>query len=350
MAEPHGPFAEKKPQDDGWAVERERLLHNRIDELGLRIEGTYLQPIVERLYAELANAGIALRPKVYLSDEWSCPDGVPVIGIPFYLADRDLARIEDEMMEGIEAQSETEILSYLRHEAGHAFNYAHKLYETQGFLQTFGDYYAPYREDFVPLPFSRNYVRHIPGWYAQKHPDEDFSETFAVWLDPHSDWRETYRDWGCYAKLEYMQQIAREYGSKPPKVTGDDYDFASDALAYSVEEHYRKTRPELLELPPEFDHDLRKIFRSARPHCSGASMRAEQFILRNRRVLVARVAHWTGLFDVLVRSLVNHFAERCRKLDLWVDSEDETRALVDLTACVSALAMNRLYKGEFVLR
>ena len=28
-------------------------------------------------------------PACYLSDEWGCPSGIPVIGIPFYLADPD---------------------------------------------------------------------------------------------------------------------------------------------------------------------------------------------------------------------------------------------------------------------
>src|SRR5688572_12236491 len=242
MAEPPGSFAEKSP--DEWSIEKERILRNKIAELGLRIEGTYLEAIVQRLYAELEAAGIQLKPKVYLSDEWSCPDGVPVIGIPFYLADKNLSRIEDEMMDGIEAETEEEILGYLRHEAGHAFNYAHKLYENQEWLGVFGDYSAPYRDDYVPQPFSRNYVRHIAGWYAQKHPDEDFAETFAVWLNPHSNWREAYRDWGCYAKLLYVDKIVRQYGPKPPLVTGEDYDFASEPVVHSsIEEHYKKTRP-----------------------------------------------------------------------------------------------------------
>ena len=25
---------------------------------------------------------------------------------------------------------------------------------------------------------------HLDPWYAQSHPDEDFAETFAVWLTP----------------------------------------------------------------------------------------------------------------------------------------------------------------------
>ena len=62
-------------------------------------------------------------------------------------------------------------MMYLRHEAGHCINYAYRLYETDEWRKLFGDYTKPYREDFKPQPFSRKYVVHISGWYAQKHPD-----------------------------------------------------------------------------------------------------------------------------------------------------------------------------------
>jgi hypothetical protein len=82
---------------------------------------------------------------------------------------------------------------YLRHEAGHAFNYAYRLYQTPEWRELFGPFNRPYRERYRPIPFDRNFVRHIEGWYAQKHPDEDFAETFAVWLTPGSRWRVRYR-------------------------------------------------------------------------------------------------------------------------------------------------------------
>ena len=47
----------------------------------------------------------------------------------------------------------------------------------------------------------RKFVRHMAGWYAQKHPDEDFAETFAVWLTPRSNWRKRYRGWAALEKL-----------------------------------------------------------------------------------------------------------------------------------------------------
>src|SRR5262245_37860832 len=88
-------FSENQRQD--WSAEREMLMTRKINELGLRLEGTRLEALVQRLYTEFENAGIQLRPRVYLADEWGCPEGIPLIGIPFYLADEKLARIEDEM-------------------------------------------------------------------------------------------------------------------------------------------------------------------------------------------------------------------------------------------------------------
>src|SRR5574341_1354605 len=54
------------------------------------------------------------------------------------------------------------------------------------------------------------FVRHLEGWYAQKHPDEDFAETFAVWLTPGSRWRLRYRGWPALInKIEYWTGVRR---------------------------------------------------------------------------------------------------------------------------------------------
>jgi Putative zinc-binding metallo-peptidase len=337
-------FDESSP--DQWSREREKLLQDKIKDLGLKIEGTYLEPLVGRLYEELERAGIALKPKVYLADEWACPDGVPVIGIPFYLADPRLARIEDEMMDGVEARTEQEISSFLRHEAGHAFNYAYKLYQTEPWRELFGDMSLPYLEEYTPQPFSRNFVRHIPGWYAQKHPDEDFAETFAVWLTPDSNWREVYRGWGCFNKLSYVESIVQQLGHEQPLVTGEDYDFASEEMVYSVADHYQRTRPELAELPAQFDHELLFVFRGE-PRAPGRQP-AHEFLSRHRRELVNRVAYWTGLYDVQVRSLIAHLIDRTQRLGLGLSPHDSDRVLVDFAVFATTLCMNRLYKGDYV--
>ena len=60
-----------------------------------------------------------------------------------------------------------------------------------------------------PLPAPRRQYH-----YAQKHPDEDFAETFAVWLDPASRWRRRYKDWQvALAKLEYVDRIVDVEGA-----------------------------------------------------------------------------------------------------------------------------------------
>ena len=55
---------------------------------------------------------------------------------------------------------------------------------------------------------------HLDSWYAQSHPDEDFAETFAVWLNPQSDWRSRYADWPALKKLEYMDALMRDVADK----------------------------------------------------------------------------------------------------------------------------------------
>jgi len=342
------PFAEKSAED--WSLERERILRSRIEDLGLKIEGTPLESIVGRLHAELEAAGIKFKPKVYLSDEWSCPDGIPVIGMPFYLADPRLSRIEDEMMDGIEAETEEEILGYLRHEAGHAINYAYKLHETPEWQALFGAFGQPYEDEYYPLPFSRNFVRHIPGWYAQKHPDEDFAETFAVWLTPDSNWREVYAGWGCLDKLRYVDAVVKQIGQQDPVVSGAEYDIAADAHG-SIEEHYQRTRPSLRELPALFDRELGEIFGHEPPQPDAPGWQpAHALLAAHRRVIVETITYWTGLYEVLVKSLVGHCIERCKLLGLWVEVEKNQAALVEFVALATTLAMNRLYKGDFVIK
>ena len=350
MTEKDGIRAYGEPGFENSAEQRERLLHQQIADLGLKLEGTRLEKLVQELYRELGEAGIRLRPPVYLAGEWGCPEGKPIIGVPFYLADEKLSRLESEIMEGIEGETEEEIMRYLRHEAGHAFNYAYTLHTTDEWRDLFGPYSRPYQDDYIPNPFSRNFVRHIAGWYAQKHPDEDFAETFAVWLTPGSTWREDYRGWGCYAKLLYIERIVREIGDTEPPISADDYDVAQEAMHFSIAEYNRRFGPVAVDVGPYFDSDLRDIF----PPPPGRErptdwIPADRFLEVNRRNLVGHVNYWTGVSDSVVRSLVNHFIERCRALGLWLNPAESGDALVEVTAYTTTLCMNRLYKGDFVV-
>ena len=220
----------------------QEILNKPIRDLGLTIEGSPLQRLVHQLYRELEQKGLMkFRPLCYLTDEWGCPSGEPVIGIPFYLANADLAHLEKEMNDLEDAR---EVMMYLRHEAGHAFNYAYKLHRTPEWKQLFGPFRRPYHDNYRPIPFSRNFVRHLAGWYAQKHPDEDFAETFAVWLTPRSAWRKRYRGWGAMAKLQYMNRIARELGNVDPVRRRGRTDITVDEMEATVAEFYQRTNDE----------------------------------------------------------------------------------------------------------
>src|SRR5204863_989131 len=88
-----------------------QLLPVPIRELGLRLETTPLAPLIEQLYAELDRAGLRhFRPLCYLSDQWGCPSGQPVIGIPWYLADPRAAQLENALND---LENEREMMMYL---------------------------------------------------------------------------------------------------------------------------------------------------------------------------------------------------------------------------------------------
>src|SRR3954454_3744754 len=95
--------AQPDPRERGHlGSDRQAILQARIKDLKLHLKGTALERHIEQLYAELEAKGISLRPECYLSDQWGCPSGVPVIGIPFYLADPNLHSIEAEFGGGLE--------------------------------------------------------------------------------------------------------------------------------------------------------------------------------------------------------------------------------------------------------
>ena len=292
---------------------------------------------MKELYAELAARSVAFRPVVYLSDQWGCPDGTPIIGVPFYLADARLERIEAEMSAGIESDAES--MKYMRHECGHAINYAFELYERADWLATFGRYAQPYRERYRTDPFSRDHVRHILGWYAQKHPDEDFAETFAVWLTPNADWRADYAGWPALAKLEYVDAVMREIGNEtPPSPAPTADDLPVEAMSYTLAEHYADIEDRLpIEDPRQFDGDLRRIFLSAADAPQGEL--SADFVRRHYREIVSRIAYWTSESAAVVRSLIDHVAQRARELDLRVGDLDAS-TLIELTAFGTAVIMH----------
>jgi hypothetical protein len=323
-----------------WEGERHALLSQRISDIGLEIRGSLLEKLVNQLYEELAAKGLVFRPPVYLSDQWGCPDGTPLIGVPFYLADARLSKIEEDYSSAVEGAEES--MRYLRHEAGHAFNYAYRLYDRSDWRKMFGPYSRPYRERYRADPFSRDFVRHILGWYAQKHPDEDFAETFAVWLTPGLDWRRTYDGSRALAKLEYVDKVMKKTAKQVPVVPEpSDEDLPVAAMQYTVADHYKENAESIpIRDPRLFDGDLRTIFVSLE-HAPGAASAAD-FISLHKREIVTRISYWTGENAGVVRQFVDFLAHRVQELDLRLGGL-EASTLIELTAFGTAVMMNYRY-------
>ena len=328
--------------------EADDLLRRPIKELGLKLEGSGVDKFVQQLYRELDRKGLKrFRPPCYLTDEWGCPSGEPIIGIPFYLADPKLAALERAMND---LEDEREIMMYLRHEAGHAFNYAYQLYKTAEWKDLFGPFRRAYREDYEPVPFSRKFVRHIAGWYAQKHPDEDFAETFAVWLTPRSGWRAKYRGWSAVAKLRYVDRVARRVGEVEPPRSRGATDVTVDEMDSTIEEFYREARQSDTDLAASLplDVDLNEIFAKPSKRRRRPMKPASELVAECRKAIVDRVTYWTGVRRPLVRSLVDSIERRLRELALLTEPGREKSDLAALTAYVTTLAMNYLVRGEFI--
>ena len=324
----------------------QEILTKPIKDLGLKLEGSPIERLVHQLYRELERKGLRkFRPLCYLSDEWGCPSGEPVIGIPFYLADPKLARLEKEMND---LEDRDEIMMYLRHEAGHAFNYAYALYRTPEWRDLFGPFRRPYRDSYRPVPFSRRFVRHIAGWYAQKHPDEDFAETFAVWLTPRAQWRQRYKGWGAMVKLRYVDRMARRLRDAEPVRPQGHTDITVEEMETTVEEFYKKVLDEQTQsVELALDTDLVDIFKVSKRRKKGT--RAASDLLReNRKTLIDKVTYWTGVQRSLVRRLVESIEGRVAELGLRVSVREEKGNLTEISAYATALAMNYLARGKFV--
>lgn len=324
----------------------QEILARPIRDLGLTIEGSPVEHFVQQLYRELEAKGLhKFRPLCYLTDEWGCPSGEPVVGIPFYLANQELSQLEREMND---LEDPREIMMYMRHEAGHAFNYAYQLYKSAEWRDLFGPFRRAYRDNYRPIPFSRKFVRHMAGWYAQKHPDEDFAETFAVWLTPRSQWRKRYKGWDALAKLQYVDRTARKFGDVDPVRRRGHTDITADEMETTVGEFYLLSPPEEIPLQEiALDADLADIFNVSQKRRSGVRP-AHEMLGQHRKYIVDKVAYWSGVQRPIVKRLVESICNRVKDLGLRVDVRRESDYLTEFTVYTTALAMNYLTRGKFI--
>jgi hypothetical protein len=331
---------------DWVGLSDEDLLEKRISKLGLTIDGTALAPLVQQFYAELTEKGLAFHPPCHLGDEWFVPVGVPVIFIPFFLVHERLRELERKIILEVEGETTEWFMKLIRHEAAHAYAYAFQLFKKRKWQQTFGRTSTEETPSFYrPRPYSRSFVVHLDDWYAQSHPDEDFAETFAVWLTPGLDWRARYTGWKALHKLEYVDELMRSLAGKPPVVMPEYRVADHDCLGIKLKTYYARKRKAYEHSFPDFyDNDLRQLFDAA-PE-STSRVLASDYLRRHRHHLTNAVCQWTNENRYRVDQLLVRLIERCDALGLRIKAYDPKQNL-HVAAYITTLVMNHLFTGKF---
>jgi len=327
-----------------WAsASDEVLLAMRMCDLDLSLGGTDVEQRIALVNAELTAQGLAL-PHYWLSDEWFTPDGVPGVAIPFYLAHPRLAKLELSQMLEVEGGDPETCLKILRHEAGHAIDNAYGLRRLRARRRLFGSPSVEYPAYYTPKPYSKSFVQHLDHWYAQSHPDEDFAETFAVWLDPASNWRARYGGWPAERKLEYVDHLMRSVAKRRPRFRTKREVDPLPRLKKTLAEHYRKKREHYgLDHPDFYDSDLRNMFSNAPEYAKRPS--AARFVRRIRKEARATVASFTDSYQYTIDQLLEKLIERCREQNLHLtDTEEATR--IDFMVFLTVQTMNYLHSGR----
>ncbi len=346
MVEPGAaPDHEPLKAPDWWvSLSDDKLLEVRMCDLNLSIEGTDVELRIAEVAAELDARHLIFRPHYYLSDEWFTPDGVPGIAIPFYVAHQRLAKLELAQMLEVEGGDAESCLRILRHEVGHAIDNAYRLRRRPTRRRLFGHPAIEYPEYYTPKPYSKSFVQHLDHWYAQSHPDEDFAETFAVWLDPQSMWATRYAGWPAQRKLEYMDRLMRDIAPRRPTVKTKRELDPLRRLRKTLGEHYRQKREHYgLDHPDFYDSDLRNLFSDAPEYAKNPS--AARFVRRIRKEVRSTVASFTDSYQYTIEQLLEKIIARCREQNLRLtDSEESTKN--EFLVFLTVQTMNYLHSGR----
>ena len=327
-----------------WAkMSDEKLLDVRMCDLGLSIQSTPLEGMIQQLHREIAAQNIRLKPHCWLSDEWFSPDGIPGIAIPFYLAHPRLIRLERHQMLDVEGGTKSWCMKILRHEAGHTVDTAFGFHRRKRYREVFGRYSDPYPEFYRPKPRSKSFVQHLEPWYAQSHPAEDFAETFAVWLTPGQRWRTDYAGWKAIKKLEFVDDMMAEIAGRAPKVKSRRKLDPVERMKKTLREHYFERHQRYnINYTTSFDDDLMRLFLAPD---SGATRKAHTYLQKHRNQICDTISNWTGEYRYNINQVLREMIERCRMMNLRVRTDDQ-QLQQDTLIMVTVHTMNYLYRGN----
>ena len=325
------------------ASDRE-LLEMRICDLGVRIAGSWLEAPIRSVEHELASRRLRVRPSFWLSDEWFSPEGVVGVAIPFFLAHRRLMRLERRQMLEVEGGTLRECKKLLRHELGHAVQHAFELHRRPRWRAHFGRSSRPYPEHYRPNPASRRSVLHLGHWYAQAHPDEDFAETFAVWLTPGARWRRYYAGWPALRKLEYVDELMSELAGRVPRVRTRARVEPASENRQTLREYYAAKHSRFSGVSNNiYDADLERLF--TREPERGRGHSAASFLRKNRARIRRMVSRGTGKREYALDVVLGEMIVRCRELGLRAGGDEEA-LLTDFAILLAARSVEYVYGGR----
>lgn len=232
------------------SISKTNLLALPIRELSLQLEKSpFISELLVQIDLELNRRGLVLfRPHYYLGDEWFSPEGLNAVSIPFFLAHPRLTKMEKELTGEAEGENKAWFMRTMRHEIGHCLDHAYKFSKTKEWQKIFGNPKKKYDTDNYKFdPKSKDFVINLKDYYAQSHPDEDFAETFAVWLQySRKAWERKYQGWTkALEKLRYVDRLLASIKDERVSVDKRSLMCRASKLATPLNDYYVEKKKKL---------------------------------------------------------------------------------------------------------
>ncbi|MBN1439600.1 MAG: hypothetical protein JW929_09340 [Anaerolineales bacterium] len=285
-----------------------------------------------------------IQPNFYLSTGYGTVEGTTNIAVGFYDAHALIRELHKEYRRW--SYSPEEILATLRHEVGHAFCYAYKLYRRKDFRETFhvrGHFFHTYpvTDRYVERanPWSRDYVNPSGDHYAQKHPDDDFAETFCEWFSSRRSWRKKYRRFpGALRKLQYVDELVHSLRRKEPETVNDpamlDEPISENTMTLAEFLKAKNIRRYRRGATGYVDGDLRRLFHRmpSRTDLQSSYLPADGYLKENRPFLMKRVLAPAKFDPLVLKDLLDKCHHRAKELRLALRKRERETKLIELAA------------------
>ncbi|MCO4753671.1 MAG: putative zinc-binding metallopeptidase [Bacteriovoracaceae bacterium] len=265
---------------------------------------------ITKLKSELRRRDIDWTPHVWASEEWFSPDGVPGFAFPFTLLDPRLIRLEKKYVGFLEGSTEKEFLKLVRHECAHAIDNAFHLRKLKRRQKVFGISSTPYPSYYLPVAHSKKFVRHLPQGYAQAHPEEDWAETFAVWLGDKRQWRNKYQDWPAIVKLNLVDEIMNELKFKYPQTTNHKTPLHFSQDTRTLKQYFKWRRSSLGLMRKNFyNAKLDSVFSSE------GVLETRDFFKKHEQHICRNLKKRTNLNSAIIKVMVKELKQECKSKD-----------------------------------